>query len=102
MTKKKSPMPKSIVIKSEAEFKPGSKPYLEFDGAMLNANVPWDELVLELNEHGCDNHEIAAYIECDTAIIMQIQAKNFKNLSFRAGARMITLHSKHYPDFYCQ
>jgi hypothetical protein len=101
MAKKKSVIKDEIVIKStKPEFKPGNKPYLEYDGVVLNANVPWNELVAELKNSGKTKSAIAKYAECELDVINQIEAKNFDNLCFRSGARIITLHSQQFPACY--
>jgi hypothetical protein len=82
------------------EFKPGNKSYLEYDGTVLNANVLWNELVNELIEKNCSTQSIAEYAECDHDVIMNILAGDFSTLSFRAGARIVTLHAGAYPDCY--
>jgi hypothetical protein len=82
------------------EFKPGNKPYLEYDGCILNANVPWIAIVRELMECGVTENEIADYAECPLETIADILENNYETLSFRAGARMLTLHSNHFPICY--
>lgn len=82
------------------DFKPGDKPYYEYDGVILNANVAWDEVVLELQEAGKSVESIAAYAECDASIITNILEKKYDGLTFRAGARLLTMHCGAYPEDY--
>src|SRR3989338_1665190 len=89
-----------IEIKKGPEFKPGNKPYTAFGNEMLNANVAWDELVRELMDAGKTKQEIADYAECPVNIIYKIMNRDFEGLFFRAGARIITMHSRAYPTKY--
>lgn len=79
------------------EFKPGDKPYTQFGNVMLNANVPWDELVNELIKSGQSMKQIADYAECPLDVIRNIRKGVFDGLHFRAGARICTLHYKAFP-----
>jgi hypothetical protein len=102
MAKKKSGIKDETVKKStKPEFKPGKKPYLEYDGVVLNTNVPWDELLGDLIASGFSHEVIATEIGTELEILKNIEAKDFENLSFRAGARMITMHSEAHPENYC-
>jgi hypothetical protein len=92
MSKKKLINKPSIIKSRKPEFSPGDKPYLEYDGVVLNANVPWNALVDELIEQGCIEKSIAQYAECSLNVIKELKIKKYDNLCFRAGARIITLH----------
>jgi hypothetical protein len=101
MSKKKPLCKQSVAVKrKKSEFKPGNKPYLEYDGCVLNANVPWNELLSDLVASGFSHEAIATEIGTELQILSAIEAKDFENLSFRAGARMITMHSEARPENY--
>ena len=89
---------KANTTKQDKTFKPGKTPHCEFDGAVLNANVPWNELVAELIARGKTEQQIADYAECDLSVIQAIQNNNYENLWFRTGARIITLHTNYRPS----
>ncbi len=100
MSKKKDDKKDDGKKSKSLEFKPGNKPYYEYDGVVLNANVPWNELIVELVEARVSVVKIATYAQCSIATIIQLTKYNFENLSFRSGARIVTLHSIHRPEFY--
>lgn len=102
MSKKKTKINPENRKAKAPEFKPGDKPYLEYDGVLLNANVPWNELVSELEATGCTSTDIAQYAECELSTIQEISTENYDNLSFRAGARIVTLHHKRNPHMYSE
>lgn len=102
MAKKKPLTDSENVTKSAPEFKPGNKPHLEYDGVLLNANVPWNELVDELVERGFTLLQVSDYAECSLDTVKELQESVFDNLSFRAGARIATMHYQHRPEFYAQ
>lgn len=106
MTKKKDKKPKpgannKVDEKDESpEFKPGKKPYTQFGALVLNANVPWDELVTELNECGVDCESIATEIKVETQVVENLLKRKTKGLTFRAGASLITIHCRYFPEDY--
>ena len=102
MAKKKPLKDSGNVKKLEPEFKPGGRPYLEYDGSLLNGNVPWNELVCELFERGFSALQVADYAECSLETIAELQQSVFGNLSFRSGARIVTMHYQHRPEFYSE
>lgn len=81
-----------------SEFKPGDTPHYEYDGVVLNANVDWQQVILELQQAGQAPQEIADYAECNVNLINNILNKNYDGLNFRTGARLIALHVRHYPE----
>jgi hypothetical protein len=84
---------KKFSLKSEPpEFKPADKPYLEYDGVILNANVPWHEVIADIVLQQYSLVDIAVFIEADIKTLEEVLKQNFDVLSFRAGARLITLH----------
>jgi hypothetical protein len=102
MPKKKSNLKQ--VVKIESDFKPGDKPYYEYDGMILNANVPWNELVQELVQelliNGYSELNVAKYSGRTLRVIKDVLNKSYDGLCFRAGARIITLHSRIFPACY--
>jgi hypothetical protein len=100
MAKKKPDDDAKKVPKKAQEFKPGNTPYYEYDGTVLNANVPWNEVVTDLVTRGQSVKSIAEYAQCSVEVISAVLQKNFNVLCFRAGARIITLHCNFYPEAY--
>jgi lambda repressor-like predicted transcriptional regulator len=101
MAKKKDIVNNKIVSKkAKPEFKPGDKPYLEYDGVTLNANVPWHEIVTEIKEKNYSLSAIAAVAGTTLSALKEVLKQNFDVLSFRAGARLITLHYQLYASCY--
>ena len=81
-------------------FEPGNMPSLEYNGVFLNANVPWHELIYDLNKVHCTKKQIAEYIECSILIVDELLKCNYSHLSFRAGARLVTLHVRYFPELF--
>ena len=95
MAKKKFPRKNSL-----PEFKPGDKPYLEYDGVILNANVPWNEIVTDIKEKHYSLSTIAAIAEATLGTLKAVLKQNYDSLPFRSGARLLTLHNRLYPQCY--
>jgi hypothetical protein len=95
MSKKKPPYP---------EFKPGEESFCRFGKEFLNKNVPWHEVVADLVDRNYSLIAIAAFAQTQLSVIQEVGQRNFSTLSFRAGARLITLHYRlcpeHYPELY--
>ena len=87
---------------NKPKFKPGNKPYCMFGKEVLNANVPWNEIVMDIKEKGYSLITIAQLAETDLTTIQEIIALNFENLPFRSGARLITQHCRLCIDHYDQ
>ena len=97
---KKGAKPRRLVKAKAAEFKPGDTPYLEYDGQILNKDVPWKELVRDLLDNGHSITQIAVDIECPIRVVNQILVGNYDNLPFRNGARLVTRHCLDCPQHY--
>lgn len=100
MSKKKTDKEPVAINKTKPEFKPGDKPYCEFDGVLLNANVPWHELIADLKDKGCTIDDIAERIACPLEVLEQAQEKQYNNLAFRAGASLVTMHYEYCRECY--
>jgi hypothetical protein len=102
MTKKKCVRKdKETKIKSkQPEFKPGNKPYCQFGKEILNKNVPWDKVLSEIVVKGYSPQAVALQIGTKLSILKQIEKKHFDKLSFRAGARMLSIHYRVSPECY--
>lgn len=102
MGKKKPDNQNDFIPEQEGtEFKPGDEPHCKFGNQVLNANVPWDEVVAELRAKKCSIAEIAEYAECDISVIFSVLKQDYSCLNFRTGARLITLHHRFYAEQYC-
>jgi hypothetical protein len=82
------------------QFKPGNKPYLEFDGTILNANVPWNEVVNDILKAGVSSAEISIETHLLPHVIGEILEGNYDGLCFKAGAMLITLHCRYRQELY--
>ena len=100
MSKKKDCDEMNSSVKNVPEFKPGSQPHYEYDGDILNANVPWNELVDELTQAGYSLKQIATQAECPLATIKEVKNSIFEHLPFRSGARIVTMHYTAQPECY--
>lgn len=101
MTKKK-PTDKDGVkpTESKPEFKPGDTPYYKYDGILLNANVPWSELVKDIEVCGYSLQNIADNAECELSVIQEVLEKNYDHLNFRTGTRIVTMYYAKNPHMY--
>jgi DNA-binding NarL/FixJ family response regulator len=87
--------------KKHPEFKPGDKSYTQYGNEFLNKDVHWSEVVMELLQIGETKKHIAEYAECSESTISNILKQQYEQLTFRAGARIITLHYNQCPAHYC-
>lgn len=97
MSKKKD---NDLTGKKSVKFKPGDKPYCYFGKEILNKNVPWLEIILEILKKGYTLYQLAKLIGVDFKILRQVVQLNYGCLPFRAGARILTLHSQLLPMNY--
>jgi lambda repressor-like predicted transcriptional regulator len=77
--------------KNPPEFKPGNEPHLEYDGTVLNANVPWHEVVSQIMAEGITATAIAEEAGLSLQTINNILKEDYHGLYFKAGARLITI-----------
>ena len=77
------------------DFKPGNTPHLQYGNEVLNANVPWNEVISDLCSHGLSMAEIAIQLDVELSSIQAVAAKNYSHLNFKAGARLLTLHMQY-------
>ena len=82
------------------EFKPGNTPHTQFGNEILNANVPWDQVVQEILTHKTQE-QLANEVGTPLANIAKILKHNYRKLNFRTGARILTVHCHLYPAQYC-
>lgn len=99
---KKKPLCKKVVSEKtkQPEFKPGDKPYCQFGNIILNKNVPWAEVIVEILDKGYALNDIANYAETTLWVLNEVVKLNYDVLPFRAGARIITLHAELFPELY--
>jgi hypothetical protein len=100
MSKKKDDKNSKGTGKKSVEFKPGNKPYCHFGKEILNKDVPWVEIIIEILDKGYNLNQIADYAETAFTSLREVVRSNYDALSFRAGARIITLHCSLYPEIY--
>lgn len=81
-------------------FKPGATPHLQYGKEILNAGVKWDEMVLEIMNKGDSAQLIAAKINVGLAVVMDILRCDYSGLTFKAGAKLCSLHCGLYPEKY--
>ena len=85
---------------SASVFKPSSSAHLVFEKTVLNANVDWALMVTELLVNAVSHTDIAEYIGIGVESVGQVLQQDYTPLTFRAGARLVTLHCEHYPERY--
>ena len=89
-----------MVSKKKLESKSRKNTHFEFDDALLNASLPWYELVEELLHRNCTLYNIAARLGCSVEVIQEIQQCCYENLNFRAGALLVTMHYEYCRELY--
>ncbi len=94
MAKKKPKSNIRVIKRNVPEFKPGNEPHFEYDGLVLNGNVPWSEVLQTLLDKGITIKNIAIYAGCSQKVIHNALQKNYVGLCFRSGARILTFHCR--------
>ena len=80
-------------------FKPGDTPYTQYGNETLNANVLWYQIVEEILAH-YPQEQLVAETGLVPANITKIRNQNYRRLNFRAGAKLLAIHSRFYPEKY--
>ena len=76
-------------------FKPGNTPHMKYGNEMINANVPWNEVISDLCSYGVTMAEIAAHLEVELSVVQAAVKQNYTGLSFKMGARLLAMHANH-------
>ena len=80
-------------------FKPGKTPHTQYGDEMLNANVPWQEILQELQAH-YTQERLVDEAGVSPANLLKILKGNYSDLNFRTGARILGVHSRLFPEQY--
>ena len=91
---------KEIMIKETTDFRPGNTSYYEYHGEVLNGEIEWNEIILDLMARGYDEKSIATHAKCVPMTVYKVRQKNFDDLTFQQGARILAIHSRFHPVFY--
>ena len=83
---------------TQPEFKPGSAPHAQYGDEVLNANVPWDQVVSEILTRDYTIAALAEEIKGTTSVIIKILKRDFSALNFRTGARILGVHCQLFPE----
>jgi DNA-binding NarL/FixJ family response regulator len=83
-------------ISNELEFKPSDTPYLRYGKDVLNNNIDWRTLTLQILEHGYSIEHIADELNVRKNIIEQVLSNNYSRLNFKSGAKLCSIHFRHY------
>lgn len=100
MTKKKDDDLTKPTNKSEPEFKPGNTPYCQFGDVVLNQDVPWNEVVIDIVNKNISMKKISHVTTLSLDTLCEILKQNYQHLDFKAGACLITLHYKYCSSLY--
>jgi lambda repressor-like predicted transcriptional regulator len=82
------------------EFKPGATPHTQLGKETLNANIAWDGVVDEIVKANYTLETLATEVGISVKNIQNILQKNYDDLSFRIGARILRVHSQLFPEIY--
>jgi lambda repressor-like predicted transcriptional regulator len=78
------------------EFKPGDKPYLQFGHVVLNNNFPWKDILDDvLNSSGMSIAALSVKLETTVSTLRNVVNGNNCPLSFKQGARLLTLQEQY-------
>ena len=89
----------SMLYGEQPVFKPGKTPYTQYGNETLNANVPWNLIVQEIQAHYTQERLIAETGVTPTTL-RKIYKGNYNSLDFRTGARILGVHCLLYPSQY--
>lgn len=88
----------TVQISAQPEFKPGDTPHTQFGDEMLNFNVPWDQIVVEILTRDYTIAALAEKIQSTTSVVNKILKGDFSTLNFRTGARILGVHTELFPE----
>ena len=80
------------------EFKPGNTPETKFGDEMLNANVPWHEIVRQILTRNYTIGRLSEEVKTSIAALNKILREDFSELNFRTGARILGVHCLLFPE----
>jgi hypothetical protein len=83
---------------AQPEFKPGNTPHTQYGNEVLNANVPWDQVVSEILTRDYTIAALAEEIKSTTSVLIKILKQDFSMLNFRTGARILGIHCQLFPE----
>jgi lambda repressor-like predicted transcriptional regulator len=87
------------ITQRPVEFKPGNKPYLVFGNEVLNNNMPWHDILTELlATSGMSLSELSVRLETTVSTLCNVVNGNECPLTFKQGARLLTLHERYAED----
>ena len=82
----------------QPEFKPGNTPHTQYGDEVLNANVPWDQIVSEILTRDYTIAALAEEIKSTASVLIKVLKRDFSTLNFRTGARILGVHCKLFPE----
>jgi hypothetical protein len=85
-------------IDKQPEFKPGNTPHTKLGDEMLNANVPWHEIVSQILTRNYTIGRLAEEVKTNIASLNKILKEDFSELNFRTGARILGVHCVLFPE----
>lgn len=81
-------------------FKPGTTPHTQFGKETLNANIAWHNIVEEIIAGQYSAEKLATEVGVSVKNVQNFLQKNYSDLSFRIGARILGIHSRLFPETY--
>jgi hypothetical protein len=84
----------------QPEFKPGEKPYTNFGNETLNGTIEWHSIVNDIIPAHYTQTQLVTESGLSANQLHRIINKDYDELTFRAGARLLMVHSRFYPEQY--
>ena len=84
----------------QPEFKSGNTPHTRLGDETLNGNINWCNIVNDIIPAHYTQVQLITESGLSANQLQNITNKNYNELSFRAGARLLTVHSRFYPEQY--
>ena len=81
------------------EFKPGNTPHTQYGNQILNANVPWPEIINEIQAR-YTQEQLMKETGVTADNLLNILNQDYSKLNFRTGARILGVHSRFFPELY--
>ena len=81
------------------EFKPGNTPHTQLGNETLNANIPWQEIVQQIQAH-YTQEQLIEETGVTTENLLNILNQDYSKLNFRTGARILGVHCRFFPEQY--
>ena len=86
-------------VKQLPKFKPGNTPHTQYGNQTLNANIPWQRIVQEIQVH-YTLEQLVNEAGIPPANLRKILREDYRKLSFKMGAKLLTIHARFYPEQY--